>query len=205
MSESIKNRNKANQAGALAFQMFCACIFLGMIGLVFLNAFLRYCLNSGYPPSEEWARFLFIYITFFGAIEAFYRKKHIAVEMVVDLLQGNCRKAMNIIAILFSLGALGVLLQGGIIYVLQTLDTYAIATYANMAIINITLPIMAAAAIVLQLRDLIAIIRTPASEFKKVSGMERALSSEENELDAVKASASEPRNLSGTDPAEPQH
>ncbi|WP_298069286.1 TRAP transporter small permease [uncultured Mailhella sp.] len=205
MSESIKNRNKANQAGALACQMFCACIFLGMIGLVFLNAFLRYCFNSGYPPSEEWARFLFIYITFFGAIEAFYRKKHIAVEMVVDLLQGNCRKAMNIIAILFSLGALGVLLQGGIIYVLQTLDTYAIATYVNMAIINIMLPIMAAAAIVLQLRDLIAIIRTPASEFKKVSGMERALSSEENELDAAKASASEPRNLSGTDPAEPQH
>ena len=189
MSESIKNRNKANQAGALAFQMFCACIFLGMIGLVFLNAFLRYCFNSGYPPSEEWARFLFIYITFFGAIDAFYR---------------NCRKAMNIIAILFSLGALGVLLQGGIIYVLQTLDTYAIATYVNMAIINITLPIMAAAAIVLQLRDLIAIIRTPASEFKKVSGMERALSSEENELDEFKASASEPRKLSGTDPAEPQ-
>ena len=205
MSESIKNRNKANQAGALACQMFCACIFLGMIGLVFLNAFLRYCFNSGYPPSEEWARFLFIYITFFGAIEAFYRKKHIAVEMVVDLLQGNCRKAMNIIAILFSLGALGVLLQGGIIYVLRTLDTYAIATYVNMAIINIMLPIMAAAAIVLQLRDLIAIIRTPASKFKKVSGMERALSSEENELDAAKASASEPRNLSGTDPAEPQH
>ena len=81
MSESSSTRNKANQAGAVAFQIFCACIFLGMIGLVFLNAVLRYCFNSGYPPSEEWARFLFIYITFFGAIEAFYRKKHIAVEM----------------------------------------------------------------------------------------------------------------------------
>mgnify|MGYP000346749033 CR=1 FL=1 len=67
-------KQKANQAGAVAFQIFCACIFLGMIGLVFLNAILRYCFNSGYPPSEEWARFLFIYITFFGAIEAFYRE-----------------------------------------------------------------------------------------------------------------------------------
>ena len=172
MSESSSTRNKANQAGAVAFQIFCACIFLGMIGLVFLNAVLRYCFNSGYPPSEEWARFLFIYITFFGAIEAFYRKKHIAVEMVVDLLQGNCRKVVNIIAILLSIAALAVLLQGGISYVLMTLDTYAIATYVNMSIINSTLPIMAAAAIVLQLRDLITVIRTPASEFKKSEGMD---------------------------------
>lgn len=173
MSEYSSNtRNKANQAGAVAFQIFCACIFLGMIGLVFLNAVLRYCFNSGYPPSEEWARFLFIYITFFGAIEAFYRKKHIAVEMVVDMLQGNCRKTMNIIAILLTISALVVLLQGGISYVLMTLDTYAIATYVNMSVINATLPIMAAAAIVLQLRDLIVIIRTPASEFKKTSGID---------------------------------
>ena len=172
MSESSSTRNKANQAGAVAFQIFCACIFLGMIGLVFLNAVLRYCFNSGYPPSEEWARFLFIYITFFGAIEAFYRKKHIAVEMVVDLLQGNCRKVVNIIAILLSIAALVVLLQGGVSYVLMTLDTYAIATYVNMSIINSTLPIMAAAAIVLQLRDLVTVIRTPASEFKKSEGMD---------------------------------
>ena len=84
---------KANAAGAFAFQVFCASIFLGIIGLVFFNAVLRYCFDSGYPPSEEWARFLFIYVTFFGAIEAFYRKKHIAVELVVDMLEGNCRKA----------------------------------------------------------------------------------------------------------------
>lgn len=173
MSESSSSaKNTANQAGAFAFQIFCACIFLGMIGLVFLNAVLRYCFNSGYPPSEEWARFLFIYITFFGAIEAFYRKKHIAVEMVVDLLQGNCRKLVNIIAILLSIAALAVLLQGGISYVLMTLDTYAIATYVNMSIINATLPIMAAAAIVLQLRDLITVLRTPASEFKKSEGID---------------------------------
>ena len=92
--------------------------------------------------------------------------------MVVDLLQGNCRKIVNIIAILLSIAALAVLLQGGIAYVLMTLDTYAIATYVNMSIINATLPIMAAAAIVLQLRDLITIIRTPASEFKKSEGID---------------------------------
>ena len=171
---SVGTKQKANAAGAVAFQVFCASIFLGMIGLVFLNAVLRYCFNSGYPPSEEWARFLFIYITFFGAIEAFYRKKHIAVEMVVDLLQGNCRKTVNIIAIVLTLLSLLVLLQGGIAYVQMTSDTYAVATHINMALINCTLPIMAAAGILLQLRDLIKIIRTPASEFKKADNTDVA-------------------------------
>ncbi len=129
----------------------------------------------GFRPGKPTADFITKVlgkITFFGAIEAFYRKKHIAVEMVVDLLQGNCRKLVNIIAILLSIAALAVLLQGGISYVLMTLDTYAIATYVNMSIINATLPIMAAAAIVLQLRDLITVIRTPASEFKKSEGID---------------------------------
>ena len=164
--------SKAGAAGAFAFQVFCASIFLGIIGLVFFNAVLRYCFNSGYPPSEEWARFLFIYVTFFGAIEAFYRKKHIAVEIVVDMLEGNCRKMVNIIAILLSISALALLLQGGIVYVLQTMDTYAVATHVNMALINVTLPIMAGAGIILQLRDLIAILRKPASEFKKADPMD---------------------------------
>ncbi|WP_297849460.1 TRAP transporter small permease subunit, partial [uncultured Desulfovibrio sp.] len=57
---------KSETPGQLLFEIFCAVIFLGMIGLVFYNAFLRYVFSSSYPPSEEWARFLFIYITFFG-------------------------------------------------------------------------------------------------------------------------------------------
>ena len=158
-------RTGAISTGALAFQIFCALIFLGMIGMVFANAMLRYCFNSGYPPSEEWARFLFIYITFFGAIEAFYYKKHIAVDMVVDVLHGISKKTVLVLAHLCTIFALCVLLQGGIVQVIQSMDSYAVATHVNMALIYVTLPIMAAAAIILQLRDLLKVIRTPASAF----------------------------------------
>ncbi|MDO5484448.1 MAG: TRAP transporter small permease, partial [Desulfovibrionaceae bacterium] len=104
--------------GRLLFEIFCAVIFLGMIGLVFYNAFLRYAFGSSYPPSEEWARFLFIYITFFGAIEAFYHKKHIAVDMFVDLLHGAPRKYVDIAAVLLGMAAMSLLLYGGVINVL---------------------------------------------------------------------------------------
>lgn len=153
--------------GEFLFQIFCAVIFLGMIGLVFYNAFLRYVFSSSYPPSEEWARFLFIYITFFGAIEAFYRKKHIAVDMFVDLLHGASRKYVDIIATLLGMGAMALLLYGGVVNVRQTVDTYSVATNVNMALINGTLPIMAFAALLMQIRDLVALIRRPAETFTR--------------------------------------
>ena len=165
--------NRHGLSGELLFEIFCAVIFLGMIGLVFYNAFLRYVFGGSYPPSEEWARFLFIYITFFGAIEAFYWKKHIAVDMFVDIFSGMSRKCIEILAILLTMGALGLLLDGGITYVLQTIDTNSVATNVNMAFINSTLPIMAFTAILICLRDLIALVRRPASSFVKATEEEK--------------------------------
>ena len=141
--EEIRQEEAAKGKGERAFEVFCAAIFLGMIGLVFFNAFLRYVFRSSFAPSEEWARFLFIYITF----------------------SGTSRKAVDIAASLFMLAALVLLLFGGISVVLQTLDTYSVATDVNMAFINGTLPVMAFAAIIIHLRDIVRLIRTPASEF----------------------------------------
>ena len=174
MSNETNNgavKEKTN-AGAFAFQIFCATIFLGMIGMVFVNAVLRYCFNSGYPPSEEWARFLFIYITFFGAIEGFYRHKQIAVEMVVDLLSGMTRKIFAVFALLASMFALYILLEGGVIFVLQEWDTFAIATPVKMWCIYITLPIMAGTSLLLLLVDLVKVLRKPANEFRRPNAEE---------------------------------
>ena len=165
--EEFRKESATKGKGERAFEFFCAIICLGMIGLVFVNAFLRYVFRSSFPPSEEWARFLFIYITFIGGIEAFYRHKHIAVDMFVNLLEGASRKTVDVIASLLMLAALVLLLFGGISVVLQTLDTYSVATNVNMAFINGTLPVMAFAAIVIHLRDIVRLIRTPASEFVK--------------------------------------
>ena len=165
--------NRHGLSGELLFEIFCAVIFLGMIGLVFYNAFLRYVFGGSYPPRQEWARFLFIYITFFGAIEAFYWKKHIVVDMFVDMFSGMSRKCIEILAILLTMGALGLLLDGGITYVLQTIDTNSVATNVNMAFINSTLPIMAFTAILICLRDLIALVRRPASSFVNATEEEK--------------------------------
>ena len=152
--------------GELACEIFCAVIFLGMIGLVFFNAFLRYVFRSSFPPSEEWARFLFIYITFFGSIEAFYRGKHIAVDLVANMLRGASRKALDLVAQALTIAALALLFYGGIQLVLQTMDTYSVATNVNMIFINGTLPIMALVSLFIRGREFMKLLRTPAESFE---------------------------------------
>ena len=168
MSELMPEKAQNNETPAeVAFQIFCASVFLGMIGLVFYNAMLRYVFRSSYPPSEEWARFLFIYITFFGAIEGFYRGRHISVDMVTSLLHGVTRKSVDIIAQVLALGAIFVLVVGGITLVIQTMDTKTVATGLNMTFVNGTLPLMAIAVFFIRGRELLATIKRPAAEFKR--------------------------------------
>lgn len=153
--------------GEFLFQIFCAVIFLSMIGLVFYNAMLRYLFSSSYPPSEEWARFLFIYITFFGSIEAFYRKKHIAVDMFVELFHGGSRKCLDIIAQIISIIVMSILLWGGVEYLFTTYDQDSVSTGVNMTFIYGTLPIMAFASLIIMLKDFYILCKRPASDFNK--------------------------------------
>lgn len=169
MSELMPEKPQENESKAeIAFQVFCAVMFLSMIGLVFWNAMLRYIFKASFAPSEEWARILFMYITFFGSIEGFYRGRHIAVDMVTSLLTGLTRKAVDVVAQLFALAALVLLLIGGLSLVQQTIDTATVATGLNMAFVNGTLPIMALAVIVIRGRELLITLKKPACEFVRI-------------------------------------
>ena len=166
MSELMPEQEQSNEtSGELAFQVFCASVFLGMIGLVFANAMMRYVFRTSFAPSEEWSRILFMYITFFGSIEGFYRGRHIAVDMFTSLMHGVTRKAVDIVAQLLALAALLVLAIGGVTLVMQTIDTSTVATGLNMAFVNGTLPLMAIAVIIMRIPPLVRTIRKPASQF----------------------------------------
>ena len=167
MADNASNATPQKGWGQRAFEIFCAVVFLGMIGLVFYNAFLRYVFRSSFAPSEEWSRYLFMYITFFGGIEAFYRRKHIAVDMFVDLLHGKWRRFVNFIAIILSIVTMCILLQGGISHVMTTYDTYTVSTNLNMTFVNGPLPIMAFCALLILIRDLWHEWKRPMSDYAK--------------------------------------
>jgi len=65
--------------------LIAACLAV-MVLLVFGNVVLRYGLNSGITVSEEVSRWLFIWITFLGALVALRERAHLGVDMVVAKL-----------------------------------------------------------------------------------------------------------------------
>lgn len=87
-----------------------------MTALVIMNVILRYVFNSGLSWSEA-CRFLFIWVTFLGAIlanDAALHGEHMRMDFVVEMFRGIPRKIVEVIALLLVLVMLGTLFKGGI-------------------------------------------------------------------------------------------
>ncbi|MGK9051517.1 TRAP transporter small permease [Neorhizobium petrolearium] len=58
----------------------------GMVVTVFGNVVLRYGFNSGILVSEELSRFLFVWMTFIGAVVVLRERGHLGMDTVVNML-----------------------------------------------------------------------------------------------------------------------
>jgi TRAP-type transport system small permease protein len=63
-----------------------------MVVLVFTNVVLRYALNSGITVSEELSRWLFVWLTFLGAVVALNERAHLGTDMMVSRLSAKGKK-----------------------------------------------------------------------------------------------------------------
>ncbi|MFM1949386.1 MAG: 2,3-diketo-L-gulonate transporter small permease protein YiaM [Pseudomonadota bacterium] len=69
-----------------AIEYLIAACMAAMVVLVFGNVFLRYGFNSGITLSEELSRWLFVWMTFMGAIVALRSHEHLGTDMLVGRL-----------------------------------------------------------------------------------------------------------------------
>lgn len=80
--------------------------------MVFGNVVLRFFFDSGINMSEELARFMFIWLTFIGAIVAMREGAHLGVDMVVRRLPPRLQFACVLVAQFLILACCAVLLWG---------------------------------------------------------------------------------------------
>jgi TRAP-type C4-dicarboxylate transport system permease small subunit len=73
-------------------EAFIAGCLVLMVLLVFGNVVLRYGFNSGISVSEEISRWLFVWLTFMGAVVALHRHAHLGTEMLVGRLGPKGKK-----------------------------------------------------------------------------------------------------------------
>jgi TRAP-type C4-dicarboxylate transport system permease small subunit len=91
-----------------------AALLLGILMLVFGNVVLRYGFNSGILISEELSRWLFVWLTFLGAIVALRERAHLGTEMLVSRLGRRGRMACLAISQVGMLYVTWLLLSGSI-------------------------------------------------------------------------------------------
>ena len=89
-----------------------ALLLAAMVVLVFGNVVLRYVFNSGITISEELSRWLFVWMTFLGAVVALKDNGHLGTDMVVGQLGRTGKRVCLVIAQLAMLFVTWLLLSG---------------------------------------------------------------------------------------------
>ncbi len=110
-----------------------ACLLL-MVVLVFGNVVLRYAFNAGITISEELARWLFVWLTFLGAVAALVEHGHLGTDLLVSRLGRRARRVVLVVAQLAMLGATALLLQGAWQQMLINRDVQAPVSGLSMGI-----------------------------------------------------------------------
>ena len=104
-----------------------ACLAV-MVVLVFGNVVLRYAFNSGITVSEELSRWLFVWLTFVGAIVAMRDRAHLGMDSVVSRLPAWGKRACFVASNLLMLYVVYLFAVGSWQQTLINLDNKAPAT-----------------------------------------------------------------------------
>jgi TRAP-type C4-dicarboxylate transport system permease small subunit len=96
----------------LAAEALLALALAAMVVMVFGNVVLRYAFDSGITVSEELSRFLFVWVTFLGAVVVMGGGGHLSFDLVVRALPRAGRRACRILSDLLMLLCCGVFLWG---------------------------------------------------------------------------------------------
>jgi TRAP-type C4-dicarboxylate transport system permease small subunit len=163
------------------FESLIALCLAVMVVLVFGNVVLRYGFDSSIAMSEEVSRWLFVWVTFLGAVVALYRHEHLGVDMVVDRLPVLGRKICLVLGHGVMLGVAWLLFSGSWEQVMLNIEVGAPTTGAPMAILyapGVVFAVLATAILLLNLGRALS-GRLKASELVMVQASEETVQMEQ--------------------------
>jgi TRAP-type C4-dicarboxylate transport system permease small subunit len=167
-----------------ALEIVIAVLLAIMVILVFGNVVMRYGFNSGITVSEEVSRWMFVWLTFLGAVIALKEHGHLGSDMLVSKLPPAGRKACLVLGHLLMLYITWLMFSGSLQQARINLDVRAPVTGAPLAIIYAAGIVFAVSAAVILLRDLWLALSGRLSDAELVMIKE---SEEAGELEELKA------------------
>ena len=147
-----------------ALDMLSGLCLAIMVVLVFGNVVLRYTANSGITVSEELSRWLFVWLTFMGAVVALREHGHLGTDVLVSRLPAAGKKVCLVLAQVAMLYVSWLLLKGSWAQMVINADTEAPVTGASVGIFYASGVLMGGSAIAILLHDLLRTLLVPLSE-----------------------------------------
>ena len=147
-----------------ALDMLSGLCLAIMVVLVFGNVVLRYTANSGITVSEELSRWLFVWLTFMGAVVALREHGHLGTDVLVSRLPAAGKKVCLMLAQIAMLYVSWLLLKGSWAQMVINADTEAPVTGASVGIFYASGVLMGGSAIAILLRDLLRTLFVPLSD-----------------------------------------
>lgn len=102
-----------------AIDVFTGLLTGAMVLFVFLNVVLRMLFNSGLTWSEELARYLFVSVTYIGAISAMRANGHMTVDMLISKVKAPLQMTFYLISQALIAALMLILVHGSYKMVLQ--------------------------------------------------------------------------------------
>ena len=123
-------------------EWFAIGLLAAMVVLVCWAVFTRYVLNSSLVWYDEFASYLLVWLTFFGAVVADYHRRHINFDLLVNKLAPTARRVVDVVGELAVLGFQFVLLYYGWILTERMGDETAISLpWVKIAWVSAVLPV----------------------------------------------------------------
>lgn len=142
-----------------ALEALMVLCLAAMCLMVFGNVVLRHVFDSGINTSEELSRFLFIWLTFLGAIVAMREGGHLGMDMVVRRLTGRTRWAALLLGQILVLACCSVLLWGLLLQHGINVANIGLVTGLSMAIVYSVAYLCAASIGVMVIANIITLLR----------------------------------------------
>ena len=173
-----------------------------MVALVFGNVVMRYGFDSGITLSEEVSRWLFVWMTFLGAIIALKEHGHLGSDMLVSRLPPRGRKVCLVLGHLLMLYVTWLMFSGALAQAKINWDVEAPVTGASVAIFYSSGVVFAVSAAVILLRDLWRVLsgQLGDADLVMVKESEEAGELEDVQAELAREQAGAPTSPGGTRP-----
>jgi TRAP-type C4-dicarboxylate transport system permease small subunit len=141
-------------------EVWAMLLLIAMVVIVTAGVFYRYVLNASLIWYDEFASYLLVWLTFYGAVVAAYHHKHIAFETLVAGFRPAVRRWVAVGAEVCVLVFQGILCYyGWVLMVAVRVETAVSLEWVRMSWVYSVFPISGGLMLLISLVDLAGVLR----------------------------------------------